>query len=440
MDIFSKVGAVVTAGTLIFSDIAFNAQYVSAENEIFPETMIIEDYTGYFQRSFNIDIDGDGEKEKIGYYYIGSEDQYTISDVYYVYDSNSEPYTLYKSISNVHIHYKLHLVKDNNTGETFIGYIYTDMFGSELLYKFNQNGEDEFVTGYRSELNGTIDEGVSLEEYKAYMDNVTFLDHTAYGKGDVDGDADITLSDASMMLSCYAQNAAGLPAEINEIQKNAADMDKDGEITIGDASTALSLYAEYAAGIIDTLILPPTVKEDILGGETLYSGDLESVFYLDIDNDEKKETIGRYDNTNLSSNRLQADPYVLQVYDNGKFYDTFGFDPSGGMNVYTYVLINDRNINETYLASIYHRCAAAYGYAELRIEYPSPTETPMPPYLCVGRDNNNTENSSTIDINGESVTKQELLDYVNNLEIISPYADEADNLSVFEYIFNTYDK
>ncbi|MGN0584403.1 MAG: dockerin type I domain-containing protein, partial [Ruminococcus sp.] len=287
MDIFSKVGAVVTAGTLIFSDIAFNAQYVSAENEVFPETMIIEDYTGYFQRSFNIDIDGDGEKEKIGYYYIGSKyDHYAISDVYYVYNGDSEPYTLYKRISNDHMNYKLHLVKDNNTGETFIGYIYTDMFGSKLLYKFNQNGEDEFVTGYRGELNGTIDDGVSIEEYYAYMDNVTFLDQTAYGKGDVDGDADITLSDVGIMLSCYSGNAAGLPAEINEIQKNAADMDKDGEITINDAAAALSLYSEHAAGIIDTLILPPAVKEDYFyAGEphVLYSGDLESVFYLDID-------------------------------------------------------------------------------------------------------------------------------------------------------------
>jgi hypothetical protein len=123
MDIFRKIGAVMTAGTMAFSGIAVNTQYVSAENEVFPETMIIENYTGYFQRSFNIDIDNDGQKEEIGYYYIGSQDRYAISDVYYVYNGGSEPYTLYKRINNVHKGFKLHVVQDNNTGETFLGYI-----------------------------------------------------------------------------------------------------------------------------------------------------------------------------------------------------------------------------------------------------------------------------------------------------------------------------
>lgn len=41
MDIFRKIGAVMTAGTMAFSGIAVNTQYVSAENEVFPETLTI---------------------------------------------------------------------------------------------------------------------------------------------------------------------------------------------------------------------------------------------------------------------------------------------------------------------------------------------------------------------------------------------------------------
>ena len=87
MDIFHKICAVVTAGTLIFSDIAFNAQYVSAENEIFPETLTIteKNYTGRLINSYNIDIDGDGIKEKIGRYHI-DKINYSASDFYYTYN------------------------------------------------------------------------------------------------------------------------------------------------------------------------------------------------------------------------------------------------------------------------------------------------------------------------------------------------------------------
>ena len=58
---------------------------------LFPETIQVERYTGTFQKEFHIDIDSDGEKETIGYYYVGSKrDGYFISDVYSVFDTNSE--------------------------------------------------------------------------------------------------------------------------------------------------------------------------------------------------------------------------------------------------------------------------------------------------------------------------------------------------------------
>ncbi len=442
MNAFRKISAFMTAGIIAFSGIAVNVRYVSAKNEVFPETMTIEDYTGYFQCSFNIDIDNDGQKEEIGYYYIGSQDRYAISDMYYVYNDDSEPYTLYKRISNLHVAFKLHVVQDNNTGETFIGYIYTNMFGSKILYKFCQDKKEQSIIGYCAPDDNHLNDSVSLEEYYAYMQNVTFLDEIAYGKGDIDGDADITISDASTILSCYANSLAELPLEINDVQKDAADMDKDGEITINDASTTLSLYAESAAGIINTTILPYTVKEDEINRHSLVKGNLESTFYLDIDNDGKKETIGRYDSTNLYDSSSQdinviAQPYLFQVYDNGIFSGSFGFDPSGGMCYIANFLVNDHNINKTYLASITHRCAAMYGYVSISKVYPAASSGDVnQPSLYLSK--NWTESEAAININGKSATKQELLDYVKNLEIISPYENEDESLSIFEYIFDTY--
>lgn len=445
-NILHKISAVIISGTIMLSNIAVNAKYVSAQDIVFPENLTVEYYTGYFQRSFNIDIDGDEEKEKIGYYYIGQKHSCAICEAYYVYDDNSKPYALYKQVPSDHIGYTLHVVQDNNTGEVFLGYIYTDMFQSKALYKFSSDEQDQLVIGYYGPGNDH-EVSVSLEEYYDYMENVTFLDEVAYGKGDIDGDANITISDATTMLSYYAKNAAGLPTETNDIQESAADIDNDGQITISDATTALSLYAEHAAGIIATTILPSNVKEDdtcFRDSPRLTKGELESTFYLDIDDDGKKETIGRYDNTNLYSYEntnyimVQPQPYVFQVYDDGNFYDTFGFDPSGGMCYISYFLVNDHNINQTYLANITHRCVAMYGSASITKAYPVATGNAQPPYL--GLFKHWTESEATIYINGESATKQELLDYIDNLEIISPYGDEAESLSVFESIFDTYFK
>ena len=73
----------------------------SAQDVLFPETIQVQKYTGTFQKEFHIDIDSDGEKEAIGYYYVGSKrDGYSISDVYSVFDTNSESYILYRRIIN----------------------------------------------------------------------------------------------------------------------------------------------------------------------------------------------------------------------------------------------------------------------------------------------------------------------------------------------------
>lgn len=84
----------MTAGTIAFSGLAVNAEYVSAEDIVFPESLTVDEYTGYYRHSFNIDIDGDGKKEAIGYYYVDDSHRTAITEAYYVYDEGSDPYLL----------------------------------------------------------------------------------------------------------------------------------------------------------------------------------------------------------------------------------------------------------------------------------------------------------------------------------------------------------
>lgn len=444
-NIFRKIGAIIISGATVFILTVENMFQINTANaynsDTIPQLKSINidseepySYIGILQKVMNIDIDDDGKKEVIAYYKDNSleySQQVNIDAFYDIYDDCSDtPKTVY---SDIYTYHKTHIVQDNNIGKIYIAEI--DQYGFSSVYPNKQYGMSSTRDG---------------ELYYAYMQNVNFLDEIAYGKGDIDGDADITISDAITMLSYYAKNAVGLPTEINDIQKSAADMDNDGKITISDATTTLSLYAEHAAGLIDTLILPSNVKEDdtcFRDFPRLTKGELESTFYLDIDNDGKKETIGRYDNTNLypyeNTNYImvQPQPYVFQVYDNGNFYDTFGYDPSAGMVKFNYVLVNDHNINQIYLASIYSRGSGTYCYAGITKEYPV-VGGASKPILYVDYSIDATSGSpittETIEIGYNSVIRQELLDYIDNLEIISPYGDEAESLSVFKHIFDTY--
>lgn len=442
-----KMGAAIISGVICFSVYADSTLHTSADTPNIPEIKSIEldgfygsnpyTYTGTMQKLLNIDVDNDGEKEIIACYKgcciedseksDGSKRD-NIDGFYDIYDENSDtPQTVYHERLSIHSHPETHIIRDDSTGKNFIGFINDSAYSFGSIYPTHESIVFD-----------------STEQHDSYLKNMTFLDEVAYGKGDVDGDADITISDATAMLSYYAENAASLNTEINDIQRNAADMDKDGNITLNDATTALSLYAEHAAELIDTLILPSTMKEDVfpIDNGTVCNGELESTFYLDIDNDGKKETIGRYDNTNLSSSVIQADPYVFQVYDNGKFYDTYGFNPGVGMVRCSYVLIKDNNINETYLASIIDRCVAMYGYATISREYPikenETNEYILHENVSISMVNNEPATTENYTINGTAATRQELFDYVNNLEIISTYEGEEDPFAVFSDIIEIY--
>lgn len=409
----------------------------SAQEVLFPETIQVEEYTGTFQKEFHIDIDGDGEKEAIGYYYVGPKSSYTISDVYSVFDTDSESYTLYKRISNDHMNYKFHIIQDNNTNETFLGYVYT-ILGNEMLYRLYSDNQSELIINYDVNTDG-LDK---LQAYKTYMNNVHFLDEAAYGHGDVDGDADVTVSDAVSILSYYAATAAGQSPSFTELQKQAADFNQDGIIAVEDAVKTLSLYAEHAAGIIDTVLLPATIKRDSnYGGINvatdsnpfpLQEGTLESTFYLDIDDDGKKETIGRYNHINsVGYNRISMD-CVFQVYDNGIFEGSYG-NAIDGMTFQETALVYDHNINKYTLANYWSRMVALCGAASLEDAYSQDESS----YWGITVSSSTTE-KTTICINGKEATEQELYDYMNQVEFISDPEEKESILNQFKKIITIY--
>lgn len=417
----------------------------SAQEVLFAETIQVERYTGTFQKEFHIDIDGDGEKEAIGYYYVGSKrDGYSISDVYSVFDTNSESYILYRRISNDHMNYKFHIIQDKNTGETFLGYIYTDMFGSEMLYRLYSDNQSKLINSYNANTDGSD----KLQAYKTYMKNVDFLDEMAYGHGDVDGDADVTVSDAVATLSYYAATAAGQSPSFTELQKQAADFNQDGIVTVEDAVKTLSLYAEHAAGIIDTVLLPANIRRDSSFGNTnvatdsnpfpLKKGTLKSTFYLDIDNDGKKETIGQYNHINTVGHNQVAMDRMFQVYDNGVFHDSYGATIDN-MNFWKTMLVYDHNIDKAYLINYWTRPAARYAYAFLADIYPSYNQSSNWG-ICVSSDSPRGSHSNTakININGKEATEQELYDYMNQVEFISDPEEKESILNQFKEIITIY--
>ena len=410
---------------------------------LFPEIIQVEGYTGTFQKEFHIDIDGDKEKEIIGYYYVGSPDQYPISGIYSVSDNGSEPYILYNRTANQRENCKIHIIQDKNTNETFIGYNTIVTNRSDSLYRLYSDNQSKLIINYRA----GIDDSNKLEAYKTYMKNVDFLDEMAYGHGDVDGDADVTVSDAVSILSYYAATAAGQSPSFTELQKQAADFNQDGIVAVEDAVKTLSLYAEHAAGMVDTVLLPTTIRRDSSFGNTnvatdsnpfpLKEGTLESTFYLDIDNDGKKETIGQYNHINTVGHNQVAMDRMFQVYDNGAFQGSFG-NIMNGMTLQNIILIYDNNIDKIYLVNYWIRSVAMYGYAVLADIYPSYNQSNWGIRVSADSSGGSHSNTARININGKEATEQELYDYMNQVEFISNPEEKEDILNQFKEIITIY--
>ena len=214
------------------------------------------------------------------------------------------------------------------------------------------------------------------------------------------------------------------------MQKQAADFNQDGIIAVDDAVKTLSLYAEHAAGIIDTVLLPATTRKDS-NSSSPYGGTLKSIFYLDIDDDGKKETFGQYDHINLSF-KLSSD-CIFQVYDDGTFQGSYGVG-NDHTNIWETMLVYDHNIDKIYLADYFSRPAGAYGYTLLKDIYPSYNESSNWGMSVYGSHSNVFE----ININGKDATEQELYDYLNQLEFISDPEEKESILNQFKLIITNY--
>lgn len=75
---------------------------------------------------------------------------------------------------------------------------------------------------------------------------------TDFQKGDVNGDGQLNASDASDVMSLYADISSGSVSDINsgkyKLIRFMGDMDEDGIIKASDASAILSAYADISAG------------------------------------------------------------------------------------------------------------------------------------------------------------------------------------------------
>ncbi len=80
---------------------------------------------------------------------------------------------------------------------------------------------------------------------QTYTNNVT-LYYLSTLMGDVDGNGEVSVEDAVLVLTYYARRSASLAAEIDE---EIADVNQDGAISIEDAVGILTYYARASAGL-----------------------------------------------------------------------------------------------------------------------------------------------------------------------------------------------
>ncbi|MCI7258761.1 MAG: hypothetical protein MR466_04990, partial [Ruminococcus sp.] len=188
---------------------------------------------------------------------------------------------------------------------------------------------------------------------------------------------------------------------------------------VEDAVETLSLYAEHAAGIIDTVLLPTTIRKDS-SPFSFYGGTLESTFYLDIDGDGKEETIGRYDH--IKDRHELCSDCIFQVYDDGTFQGSFGGNTDSQIFSHT-MLVYDHNIDKIYLANCYGHLILRCGGAGLQNLYPNYGKSII--FIEV-------DGIPVIEINGKKATKQEIYDYLDQIEIISSDSNDEQLLEQFK--------
>lgn len=142
----------------------------------------------------------------------------------------------YTHINNVDVHpnSKGHLAIAESVIETLNLPETGNENGTLMRRAYTNSGAEETLAGVNSSINDGILGRVLKNSY-----------------GDVDADGKVDISDATSILSIYAQNAAQLTPEITGVNAIAADANKDEKVGIDDALIVLQYYAERAAGIFD---------------------------------------------------------------------------------------------------------------------------------------------------------------------------------------------
>lgn len=79
-----------------------------------------------------------------------------------------------------------------------------------------------------------------------------YSNETKVMKGDVTGDGIIDATDASAILTAYAEESVGKISGFTKEQKNLADVNNDGIFDAADASAVLTFYAKSSAGYTGT--------------------------------------------------------------------------------------------------------------------------------------------------------------------------------------------
>ncbi len=109
---------------------------------------------------------------------------------------------------------------------------------------------------YNISFTGSVPEGYAVPETipvniaaSQEVQNLVVVLEKAFAKGDVNADNTVNISDATLILTHYANTAASLSSGLTEAQLSAGDTDEDGSITITDATAILTYYAQTAAGL-----------------------------------------------------------------------------------------------------------------------------------------------------------------------------------------------
>ena len=239
--IFSETDTLLTDGTEIFlSSISGNSVYYSVnggEYSLYTEPLIFS-----------------GENMYIDAYTEGSEEIYSME--------YTQKNPICSSILCIEDDYSSYLFRDDDLARyTFYtwGYSKTVELIPISTGSIYLNGE-EILSGTsvtipvggekQTTVSMTVKEDGITSEY-----TINFIDIEGTCYGDANDDCEVDLTDATIVLSYYAQNAAGLAPVFSEDEVEnqllfyAADVDIDDNITITDATMILSYYAQNAAGL-----------------------------------------------------------------------------------------------------------------------------------------------------------------------------------------------